>query len=175
MTPPPGVPSEERLIAKFRGHAVRQFWSALVLIAAAGATGYFIDNLPDPYENWMLLSAAGTAVLLFTIVPLIRWSSRRYIITTRRVIEHSGIIVRNRREMSHMRGYSLTLRRGILQRLWGAGTLTLSNGVDAPLVLRNVPYATLINETLTDQIEVNQILAHRDAQANGFTDPAVNV
>lgn len=174
MTPPPGVPSEERLIARFHSHAARLFWSALVLIAAAGVTAYFIDNLPAPFENWMLLSTSAVTVLLFTIVPFLRWSSRRYTITTRRVIAHGGIFVRYRREMSHTRGYSLTLRRSILQRIWGTGTLTLSNGVDAPIVLRNVPYATLINETLTDQIEVNQILAHRDAQATRFTDPTIS-
>lgn len=47
----------------------------------------------------------------------------------------------------------------------GCGTVTLSNGVDAPLRLPNVPNVTLVHETLADQIEVGQILAHRDAQA----------
>lgn len=63
-----------------------------------------------------------------------------------------------------MRGYSIGLRRGILQRMWGAGTLTLSNGVDEPLRLVDVPSAELVHEVLVDQVEVNQILAHRDAQ-----------
>jgi hypothetical protein len=64
----------------------------------------------------------------------------------------------------HVRGYSIQVRRGILQRMWGAGTLTLSNGVDAPLRLVNVPSVGLVHEALVDQVEVNQILAHRDAQ-----------
>jgi hypothetical protein len=68
--------------------------------------------------------------------------------------------------MSHARGYTIGVRRGPLQRLWGTGTITLSNGVDAPLRLPNVPNVTLVHETLADQIEVGQILAHRDAQAS---------
>ncbi|WP_223627659.1 PH domain-containing protein [Microbacterium sp. EST19A] len=162
--PPPGAPTEELMIARFRGHARRLFWSALVLIASFGATAFFYDNLPAGLENWMLLTAAGVLVLLVVVVPYIVWFSRSTTVTTRRVIAHHGIGARQRREMSHARGYTIAVRRGPLQRLWGAGTITLSNGVDAPLRLPNVPNVTLVHETLADQIEVGQILAHRDAQ-----------
>ena len=163
--PPPGVPTEELLIARFRGHARRLFWSALILIGAFGATAYYFDNLPAPFENWMLLTAAGVLVLLLVVVPWIAWYSRSVTVTTRRVIVNHGVGARNRQEMSHARGYSIGVRRGVLQRMWGVGTITLSNGVDAPLRLANVPNVTLVHETLADQIEVSQILAHRDAQS----------
>jgi membrane protein YdbS with pleckstrin-like domain len=167
MMPPPGVPSEELMIARFRGHARRLFWSALVLVATFGATAYFYDNLPAPFENWMLLSASGALVLLLVVVPYVVWLSRRTTVTTRRVIAHRGVGSTHRREMSHARGYTIAVRRGPLQRMWGTGSITLSNGVDAPLVLQNVPNVTLVHETLADQIEVSQILAHRDAQSTG--------
>lgn len=168
MMPPPGAPTEELLIARFRSHARRLFWSALVLIAAFGVTAYLYDNLPSGFENWMLLSAAGLLILLAVVVPFVVWFSRSTAVTTRRVIAHHGIGARRRSEMSHARGYTIAVRRGPLQRLWGSGTITLSNGVDAPLRLPNVPNVTLVHETLADQIEVGQILAHRDAQ--GATD-----
>ncbi|WP_218683242.1 PH domain-containing protein [Microbacterium sp. BF1] len=165
--PPPGMPTEELLIARFRGHARRLFWSALVLIATFGATAYFYGNLPAGFENWMLLTAAGVLVILAVVVPFVIWYSRSTTVTTRRVIARHGIGARQRREMSHARGYTIAVRRGPLQRMWGAGNITLSNGVDAPLRLPNVPNVTLVHETLADQIEVGQILAHRDAQASG--------
>lgn len=166
MMPPPGVPSEELMIARFRGHARRLFWSALIMIAVFGAAAYFYDNLPAPFENWMLLAAGGGVLLLLVIVPFVVWLSRSTTVTTRRVIAHRGIGSTQRREMSHARGYTISVRRGPLQRLWGTGSITLSNGVDSPLVLQNVPNVTLVHETLADQIEVSQILAHRDAQSS---------
>lgn len=169
MTPPPGVPAEERLIAQFHPHARHLFWPALVLIAVAGATGYFTDNLPALVaawaKDWMLWAAAGALVLLLSVVPFFVWLSRRVTITTRRIIVRDGIGSRNSIEMSHARGYTISVRRGLLQRFVGAGTILLSNGVDAPLRLRDVPNVALVQETLADQIEVGQILAHRDAQA----------
>lgn len=163
--PPPGVPAEELLIARFRGHARRLFWSALVLIVVAGGAAYLFGNLPAPFENWMLLTAAGVVVIALVIVPFVIWYSRTATVTTRRVIVSHGVGATSRQEMSHARGYTIGVRRGVLQRLWGVGTITLSNGVDAPLRLANVPNVTLVHETLADQIEVSQILAHRDAQA----------
>ncbi len=166
-TPAPGTAAPELRIARLHAHARRLLWSALVLIGVAGATGYFYDNLPAPYENWMLLTAAGVTVLLLVVVPFLVWLSHTWTITTRRVIERSGPFGANHREISHVRGYAIQMRRGILQRLWGAGTLTLSNGVEPPLRLKNIPNAVLVHETLVDQVEVNQILAHRDSQTFG--------
>ncbi|BDZ38814.1 hypothetical protein GCM10025863_14280 [Microbacterium suwonense] len=165
MMPPHGAPVEELLVARFRSHARRLFWSAVVLIGVCGATAYFYDNLPSGFEDWMLLAAAAAAIVLLVIVPFLIWLSRSYTITTRRVIVRDGLGARSRRELSHTRGYSIGVRRGIIQRMWGAGTITLSNGIDAPLRLVNVPSVNLVHEVLADQIEVNQILAHRDAQS----------
>ncbi len=163
-TPPPGSVAPELLVAKFRPHARRLFWSALVLIVVAGATGYFYGNLPAPLQNWMLLAAAGSVVLLLVLLPLAVWASHGYQITTRRVIARSGLLHRSARELSHARGYQITLRRGPLQRLWRAGTLSLDDGLGRPLRLVNVPNVHLVHEVLVDQVEVSQILAHRDAQ-----------
>jgi len=168
----PGAPTPELRVARFRGHARRLTWSAIVLVAVAGAVGYFYGNLPAPFENWMLLTAAAVIVLLLVLLPFLSWWSHIYTITTRRVLERAGMFGTRRRELSHVRGYTVQVRRGILQRMWGAGTLVLSNGVDAPLRLVNIPSVGLVHEALVDQVEVNQILAHRDAQALTPAPPA---
>lgn len=164
MTPAPGAPTPELRVARFRSHARRLVWSAVVLIATAGVCGYFYGNLPAPLEDWMLLAAAGLVVLLLVVVPFLSWWAHVYTITTRRVLERSGVLATRHRELAHVRGYTIQMRRGPIQRLWGAGTLTLSNGIDPPLRLANVPSVGLVHEALVDQVEVNQILAHRDAQ-----------
>lgn len=160
-----GAPTPELRVARFRRHARRLVWSALVLVAVAGAVGYFYGNLPAPFENWMLLTGAAVVVLFLVLLPFLSWWSHVYTITTRRVLERWGIFGVHRRELSHVRGYTVQERRGLLQRMWGAGTLVLSNGVDQPLRLADIPSVALVHEALVDQVEVNQILAHRDAQS----------
>ncbi|WP_345751220.1 PH domain-containing protein [Microbacterium rhizophilus] len=166
-TPPPGTRAPELVIATLRGHAGRLAWCALLLIAVAGATGYFYGNLPAPFEDWMLLAAAGALILLGVVLPYLAWLSRTHTITTRRVISRRGMLARSRTELSHARGYTVATRRSVLQRMRGTGTLTLSDGVEAQLELRDVPSAALVGEVLADQVEMNQILAHRDSQGIG--------
>ena len=168
----PGAPTPELRVARFRGHARRLSWSALVLIAVAGAVGYFYGNLPAPFENWMLLTAAAVIVLFLVLLPYLSWWAHVYTITTRRVLERSGVFGSAGGSSATCAGTRIQERRGLLQRMWGAGTLVLTNGVDQPLRLVNVPSVGLVHEALVDQVEVNQILAHRDAQALPPAPPA---
>lgn len=164
LTPAPGVPTPELRIARVRRHARHFFWAALVLIAVAGATAFFYGNLPEPYRNWMLLTAAAVIVLLLVVLPWTAWWSHSYTITTQRVIERSGLFGTRRRELSHADGYTIRVRRGPLQRVWGTGTIVLTVEGTEPLRIVDVPGAVLVHEVLIDQVEVSQILAHRDAQ-----------
>lgn len=165
---PPAAPAPELVIARMHGHARRLVWSALLLVATAGAVAYFYDNLALPWENWMLLCAAGAVVLVGTVLPLARWLTRTYTVTTRRVSVKDGFLSRSKRDLFHAGGYGIRLRRGPLQRLWGAGTITLSDGTSPPLVLHDVPDAGLVHEVLADQVEMSQIQAHRDSQGFSF-------
>lgn len=171
LTPAPGASAPELRIATFRGHARRLVWPALVLIVVAGACGYLFGNLPDPFRDWMLAAAAAVVVFLLVLLPFLGWWSHTYTITTRRVIERTGVFGTRGTELSHVRGYTIAVRRGPLQRLWGAGTLILSNGVDEPMRLVNVPSVALVHEVLVDQVEVNQILAHRALPLPGQVPP----
>jgi membrane protein YdbS with pleckstrin-like domain len=163
FTPAPGSPTPELRIARFRPHARRLFWSALVLIAVAAIVGWLWGNLPAPFEDWMLLAIACIVVLVLVLLPFAAWWSHVYTLTTRRIMERRGILRVQRRELVHVRGYTIQRRRGPIQRLWRTGTLTLSNGIDEPMRLRNIPSVDLVHEALVDQVEVSQILAHRDA------------
>ena len=165
---PEDEPGAELLIARFRGHGRRLFWSALILIGTAGAAAFLLGRLPAPFENWMLLAAAAAVVLFLVIIPFFVWLSRTYAITTQRVIVSRGLGARNRSELAHSRGYTIAVRRGLIQRMWGAGSITLSDGRGQALRLRNIPDVVLVHETLADQIEIGQILAHRDARAARF-------
>lgn len=170
-TPLQGAAAPELRLVRLRRHARRLFWSALVLVAVSGAVGFLTGNLPEavtavvPFADAALWIAAGVVVLLLVVLPYLRWIAHTYTITTRRVVEQSGIVRRRRTEIGHARGYTITQQRGPLQRLWGTGTLVLSNGVETPLRMVDVPAVRLVHETLVDQVEVSQILAHRDSHA----------
>jgi 5-(carboxyamino)imidazole ribonucleotide synthase len=110
----------------------------------------------------MLWSAAGLVVLLLVIIPFLRWYFRTYTVTTRRVVAQSGVFGR-----AHQIGTPRLHdreRRGPIQRMWGRGpspSPTASTRRCGWSTSRGPP----LNEALADQVEVSQILAHRDSHA----------
>ena len=49
-------------------------------------------------------------VLFGGAVPLFRWMSERYVVTTRRLVVVHGLGTRTRQELLHSRGYDVTVR-----------------------------------------------------------------
>jgi membrane protein YdbS with pleckstrin-like domain len=154
----------ERVIARLRPHARVLFWPTLGLFAVCGATGYYLGNLPEQWQNIALGVGAGIVILLIWLLPLASWLNRRYTITTRRLIFRHGFFVRTRQELLHSRGYDLTVRKTWLQSAFGTGDVRVDAGLERPLVLKDVPNADLVQQVLHDLIEN----AHTAMGRNGW-------
>jgi len=151
------VPQREFVVARLRPHARALFWPTVLLVAVAGAFGYFGGML---HEQWQFLSALGGAIVLVGFgwfLPLCAWLARNYTITTRRIVLRSGVFVRVRQELLHSRGYDVTVRRTPLQRLFGSGDVQVNITTDRPVVLKDIPSADLVQAALNDLMEASHI------------------
>lgn len=146
-------PPAERTIARLHPHARALIVPTVVLVAASGGLGYLSGRFPDAWQNVAVAGAAVLVILLGWAVPAIGWLARSYTITTRRTIVRSGVLVRVRREVPHSRVLDVTVRRGALQAMMGAGDVLLGQGADAPVVLRDVPRARLVADALHELID----------------------
>lgn len=153
-----GVPPAERVVARLRQHARRMFWPSVALIVICGAAAY----LGSAFSGWIGLAIWAAALLLaifLFLLPLGSWLTTRYTVTTRRLIVRSGLFVRERRELLHSRGYTVTLRTSWLQSLFRSGTIVIG-AMDQKTVarLRDVPHAEVVTEALHDLMENSQRL-----------------
>jgi uncharacterized membrane protein YdbT with pleckstrin-like domain len=161
---PPAQP--EVVIARLRPHGRALFWPSLFLIITAGLTGYFAGSLTEPWQNTLVLIGGAAAAVLLWFLPLVSWLTRRYTITSRRVIFVHGVFVRTRQELLHSRGYDVSVRRTWLQSLFRSGTIRVSSGAEHRLELRDVPQAALVQQALQELSE--QARAHQARSASGF-------
>ncbi|MDO9063272.1 MAG: PH domain-containing protein [Microbacterium sp.] len=145
--------SPERVVARLHPHARRLAWSAVSVIAAAGAVGYFLGNMPERWMNGVLLGAAIAVLVFAGLLPFLVWAGRQYLITTRRVVVRRGLLTRVRQELLHSRGYDVTVRQSPVQRLFRSGDVLVNTGLEAPMVLRDVPSAVLVADVLQDLME----------------------
>jgi len=141
------------VLARLRPHARVLTLPSLALIAIAGAVGYFGGVVEEPWQRTALYAAAGLGVVLFWLLPLLTWLSHRYIITTRRLILRRGLGVRVRQELLHSRGYDVSVSRGPLQTLFRSGDVRINTGLEAPVILKDVPNAGLVLAALQDLFE----------------------
>lgn len=157
----PGLPLKEpeRIVASLRRHGRAMFWPSMLLFAVSFAVAYLTGRFSEPWQNWATAAGGGLLVLLFWLLPLLRWLSCRYVITTRRIVVRGGLFVRTRQEMLHSRGFDVTVRQGALQRLVKSGDVLINTGLDRPVVLADTPAAQLVQSTLHD-------LAERDRGQN---------
>lgn len=153
-----GVPPAERVVVRLRQHARRMFWPAIALIVICGAASYF----GSAFGGWIALAIWAAALLLAIVLfllPLGSWLTTRYTVTTRRLIVRRGLFVRERRELLHSRGYTVTLRTSWLQGLFRSGTIVI-DAMDQKNVarLRDVPRAEIVTEALHDLMDNGQRL-----------------
>ncbi|MBO1900476.1 PH domain-containing protein [Leucobacter weissii] len=127
----------------------------LVLIALAGASGYFVGALPESWMNWTAGAGAAVLAVLLGIAPMLGWLATRASVTTRRVILRRGFFVHRRSEVPLARIREVRSSRGPVQRLFGSGDVELVVGAESPLVLRDVPRPELVVDALHELIEQN--------------------
>jgi len=146
-------PAAERVVARLRRHGRVLVLPSLALLAVCGAAGYFTGRFPEAWQNLLVIAGAAVLALVLFLLPLFAWLTTRYTITSRRVIVRRGFLVRERRELLHSRGYDVTVRRGWLQSLFRSGDVSVNTSTERPLVLRDVPRASLVQGALHDLIE----------------------
>ncbi|MRG60535.1 PH domain-containing protein [Agromyces sp. CFH 90414] len=153
-------------MARLRRHGRVLILPALLFIAVAGGTAYAVAWFPDLWQRVAVASAALLIVLLGCLLPFLAWLTRRTTVTTRRIIERSGVFVRVRRELLLTRGYDLTVRQTPGQRMFGSGDVRINTGHDRPFVLRDVPRPAMVQAALNELMGSTQsiIAEHRRAE-----------
>lgn len=145
----------ERVIARLRPHARWLVLSAVVLVAVTGAASFAMFFFDEWLQRGAVLAGAIVLTVLLCVVPLLRWLSTQYLITTRRIVVRRGLAVRTRQEVLLSRSYDITVRQAGVQSLFRSGDLLINTGLDRPVVLRNVPRAALVQRAIIDVMQAS--------------------
>ena len=97
------------------------------------------------------------------MVPVARWATSQYVITSRRVIVRSGIVARQGRDMPLARVNDVHFAYGVVDRMLGCGTLIVeSAGESGQLVIRAVPDVEVIQREVFRLHEEDDARRRRD-------------
>lgn len=131
-------------------YVTRRHWAGIVneFAALAGiwvAAAALVWMLPAE-RQWagtafvVLIGAAVLASVRYWLFPLLKWRSRSYVLTTKRIYKHSGFLTKSSRSIPLARINDVSLKATLWERVLRYGTLTVQSASEqGVMTLRHVP------------------------------------
>ncbi|MGP8001063.1 MAG: PH domain-containing protein [Streptosporangiaceae bacterium] len=135
---------------------VRPVLLLILVLAAIGALLFFHRHVPPP--AFLGSGALAVVVLLAGVaIPVLRWRTTTYELTTRRLRLRRGILSRTGRDFPLIRISDVSFSHGLIDRLLGCGQLIVeSAGEHGQLVLAEIPHVEMVQATLFQLVEDEQ-------------------
>jgi membrane protein YdbS with pleckstrin-like domain len=155
------LPPGERLVLTLHPHWKVLLRPALVLVVVIVAAVALLILIPAGRAAGTGRIAVGVIALLLAVaafgVPLLRWQTTTYRLTTRRLQLRSGILTRSGRDFPLIRISDVSFSQGPIDRLLGTGRLVVeSAGEHGELVLTAIPDVQQVQTTLFQLVEDEQ-------------------
>jgi uncharacterized membrane protein YdbT with pleckstrin-like domain len=139
----------------------------VILIGLAIAAAVLLAVIPHGRLAGPERIAVGALALIiaiaFTLVPLLRWRTTTYELTTRRFRLRYGILSRTGRDFPLIRISDVSFSHGLIDRILGCGRLVIeSAGEHGQLVLNEIPGVAKVQATLFQLVEDEQARLARE-------------
>ena len=149
----------EKIEFETRPHWRALFVPAVVLIATVfGFTAlyFWIDTAMTggTIIRWIVLAGALVILVVWAVVPFLRWVTTEYVFTDRRIIVRSGILTRTGRDMPLAKVNDVSFEVPMMGRILNYGALVIqSAGENNGLTIRDVPDVEDIQRMVYEYIE----------------------
>jgi uncharacterized membrane protein YdbT with pleckstrin-like domain len=138
----------EHVVLSTRTHVKELLGAFLVLLATVFLTvflGFLVEgsDWSDGVRTTLGAVVGAVAVLVvvwFVLLPLVRWLTTTYTFTNRRFMQRSGLIAKEGRTIPLNRISGVDFEIGVVDRLFGCGTLVISDASELGRVeLKDIP------------------------------------
>jgi uncharacterized membrane protein YdbT with pleckstrin-like domain len=146
----------ERVVVHKHPHWKMLIVPVLVFLVTVGL-GAFLAALVSAQSwaqvAWIAIAVVGVALIVWlTLVPLVRWRTTHFVVTTRRVLVREGVLSRQGIDIPMTRVNSVQFRHTIAERMLGCGTLVIESASDEPLEFHDVPDVERVHAMLYQEV-----------------------
>ena len=154
----------------------------LVLIITLGVGIWLAILAKDASSPWnsiglIAIGAVALAVIVWLfLVPLARWRTTHFVVTTDRVMVREGVIRRTGIDIPMSRISSVRFEHGLIDRIFGCGTLIIESSSQEPLEFDDIPSVEKVHSFIYREVNDNPLDDyHRQPQgpppAQPYTQP----
>ena len=158
---------DEVIVRHMHTHPKVLLWRILleILLLAVGIAASVMA--PRDWGAWVHLAVWAVILVIsfpLFLIPWLRWSTKTYTVTSKRIITRSGIFNKVGHDLPLSRISDVQHDSSITDRIFGAGTLSLQTSSNDPLLLEDVPKVEMV------QVEISNLLFN-DVQGAVDADP----
>ncbi len=159
---------DEEIVRHLHPHWLTIFWPVIWFLVIVGAASFGAALIPAGSQQGLLrllvVVAAVVLLVALVVVPLLRWRTTHYVITTHRVLFREGILARSGRDIGLSRITDVSYSQTVWERIINSGTVTIESAGDSgATVLKQIPDSDGIQQLLNHMVEED---ADRRAQEN---------
>jgi uncharacterized membrane protein YdbT with pleckstrin-like domain len=149
---------DEEVVQHLHPHWLTVFWPVVRFLLIVGGASFAMAVIPaGPEQGLLRMLVLGLAVvLLLTVVavPLLRWRTTHYVITTHRLLFREGILTRRGRDLGLSRITDVSYTQTLWERIINSGTLRIESAGDGgATVLRQIPDSDGVQQLLNHMVE----------------------
>lgn len=152
----------EQVVVHKHPHFKMLLWPIFVLLIAVGGGGWLAFWVaPDLGEPWDMVTqiAVGVVALVLLVwlvfAPFVQWRTTHFIVTTDRVIAREGVIKRTGIDIPMGRINSVRFEHGLVDRIFGCGTLIIESASEEPLTFDDIPSVEKVHTYIYRQVNDN--------------------
>ncbi|MTD59056.1 PH domain-containing protein [Amycolatopsis pithecellobii] len=162
MAYPEGLLSEnEQVIVHSHPHFKMLIWPVFWLIVTVGAGAWLLTLVGGVTAGWGQVAEIAIGVVGIVLIcwlflaPLIRWRTTHFIVTTDRLITREGVFKRVGIDIPMSRINSVQFEHGLVDRIFGCGTLVVESASHEPLRFDDIPRVERVHTVIYREVNDN--------------------
>jgi uncharacterized membrane protein YdbT with pleckstrin-like domain len=149
---------DEEVVRHLHPHWLTVLWPVVLFLLLVGATSFGAALVPagEQQATWRLVLLAVALVVggVFVAVPLLRWRTTHYVITTHRLLYRTGVLSRHGRDIGLSRITDISYRQSLWDRVVDSGTVSIETaGEGGATVFSAVPDSEGVQQLLNQLVE----------------------
>ena len=149
---------DEEIVEHLHPHWLTNFWPVVRFLLIVGAASFALAAIPAGPQQGMfrmgLLALAAVLLVVSVVVPLLRWRTTHYVITTHRLLFRQGVLTRRGRDLALSRITDVSYTQTLWERIIDSGTLSIESAGDGgATVLRQIPSSEGVQQLLNHMVE----------------------
>ncbi|MCU1599324.1 MAG: rane-flanked domain [Frankiales bacterium] len=144
----------ETVVLDLHPHWKVMFLPFVELLALLALAGFLLAQDFGSTTNWSIIGVGVLLLLGLFVVPLLKWRTTHFVVTSERVVMRSGVLGRSGRDIPLARINDVSFQHTFFERLLGCGTLVVeSAGERGQVTLTEIPKVEKVQRVVYDLVD----------------------